>query len=81
MWTSTSATLMGFPSARAVFLRLGGREGTPVESFLQLVIYQIRDHFTSALADHKAAATFVILAREMAILAGEKILTKAEAKP
>jgi hypothetical protein len=37
------------------------------------------------LADHEAAAatvaaTSVILAREMAILAGEKILTKAEAK-
>ena len=57
----------------------------PVESFLQLVIYQIRDHFPSALADHEAAArvaaTFAIMAREMAILAGEKILTKAEAKP
>jgi hypothetical protein len=38
------------------------------------------------LADHEAAAatvaaTFAILAREMAILAGEKILTKTKAKP
>jgi hypothetical protein len=72
---------MGFPSGRAVFLRLAGREGTPVESFLQLVIYQIRDHFTSALADHEVAATSPIMAREMAILASENILTKAEAKP
>jgi len=32
MWTSTSATLVGFPSARGGVLASGGREGTPVET-------------------------------------------------